>query len=99
MLEKPMMKEMKQTMRMNTFFLFLSCIGYSSMRAVMKPSTVQNCGIGQSRGQPRLPVSVLISQHVASGAIKWPQRRRGLFLYCLENVKASGFALIPTFSF
>lgn len=42
MLEKPMMKEMKQTMRMNIFFLFLSSRGYSSIRAVMNPSTVQN---------------------------------------------------------
>lgn len=54
MFEKPMMKEMKQTMRMKTFFLFLSCMGYSSMRAVMKPSTVQNCGSGQSRDERRL---------------------------------------------
>lgn len=42
MLDKPMMKEMKQIMRMKTFFLFLSSMGYSSARAVMKPSTVQN---------------------------------------------------------
>lgn len=54
MLEKPMMKEMKQTMRMKTFLYFLSCMGYSSMRAVMKPSTVQNCDIAQSRGELRL---------------------------------------------
>lgn len=51
MLEKPMMKEMRQTMRMKTFFLFLSCMGYSSMRAVMKPSTVQNCSVVQGRGE------------------------------------------------
>ena len=37
-----MMKETKQTRRMKSFFLFLSTVGYSSMRAVMKPSTVQN---------------------------------------------------------
>lgn len=42
MLEKPMMKEMKQTIKMKTFFLFLSTMGYSSIRAVIKPSTVQN---------------------------------------------------------
>lgn len=42
MLEKPMMKDTMQTMRMKSFFLFLRTVGYSSIRAVMKPSTVQN---------------------------------------------------------
>lgn len=44
MLDKPMMNDIMQTKRMNTFFLFLKMMGYSSTKAVMKPSTVQNYG-------------------------------------------------------
>lgn len=39
-----MMNDIMQTKRMNNFFLFLRMSGYSSTKAVMKPSTVQNYG-------------------------------------------------------
>lgn len=39
-----MVNDIMQTNRMNNFFLFLKMVGYSSTKAVMKPSTVQNYG-------------------------------------------------------
>lgn len=44
MLDKPMMNDIMQTIRMNNFFLVIRMVGYSSTKAVMKPSTVQNFG-------------------------------------------------------